>query len=106
MKQSKQLRKSISYYEKANANRSVGDQYLQVANVLAQFNDIRTAIAEAKKALPFYIKESNGNGEFDVYAALCGFYYELGDLENGLLYSKKAVRLAETLAKAKGILMR
>jgi tetratricopeptide (TPR) repeat protein len=97
-----QLRKSISYYEKANANRHVGDQYLQVANVLAQFNDIRTAIAEAKKALPFYIKDSNGNGEFDVYAALCGFYYELGDLENGLLYSKKAVRLAESLTKAKG----
>ena len=97
-----QLRKSISYYEKANANRPVGDQYLQVANVLAQFNDIRTAIAEAKKALPFYIKESNGNGEFDVYQALCGFYYELGDLENGLLYSKKAVRLAESLAKEKG----
>jgi tetratricopeptide (TPR) repeat protein len=97
-----QLRKSISYYEKANANRPAGDQYLQISKVLEKFNDIRTAIAEAKKALPFYIKDSNGNGEFDVYAALCGFYYELGDLENGLLYSKKAVRMAESLAKAKG----
>src|SRR5688572_16704446 len=97
-----QLRKSISYYEKANANKPIGDQYLQVAKVLEKFNDIRTAITEAKKALPFYMKESNGNGEFDVYEALCGFYYELGDLENGLLYSKKAVRLAESLAKEKG----
>ena len=96
------LRKSISYYEKASANTLVGDQYLQVANRLEKFNDIRTAIAEAKKALPFYIKESNGNGEIDVYEALCGFYYEIGDLENGLLYSKKAVRLAAYLSKMKG----
>jgi hypothetical protein len=96
------LRRSISYFEKANANRPAGDQYLQIANVLAQFNDIRTATIEAKKALPFFSSEKNGNGEFEVYAALCGFYYELGDLENGLLYSRKAVRLAETLAKAKG----
>ena len=41
-------------------------------------------------------------GEFEVYQTLCGFYFELGDLENGLLYSKKAVRLAESLAKAEG----
>jgi len=33
---------------------------------------------------------------------LCESYYELGDLENGLLYSKKAARLAESLATAKG----
>ena len=94
-----QLRKSISYHEKANANRLVGDQYFQVAKVLAQFNDILTAITEAKKALPYYIKENDGNGEFDVYQTLCGFYYDLGDLENGLLYSKKAILLAESLAK-------
>ncbi|MFI5132765.1 MAG: histidine kinase, partial [Chitinophagales bacterium] len=96
------LRKAISYYEKANANNSIGSQYLRVANVLAQFNDIHTAVTDAKKALPYYIKENDGDGEFDVYQTLCGFYYELGDLENGLLYSKKAVRLAESLAKKKG----
>ena len=97
------FRKSIAYYEAAKANIYAGRQYLRVANVLAQFNDIRTAITDAKKALPFFIKEKDGNGEFDVYEALCGFYYELGDLENGLLYSKKAVRLAESLAKEKGV---
>ncbi len=96
------FRKSILYYEKANANNSTGSQYLRVANVLAQFNNIRTAITDAKKALPYYIKENDGNGEFDVYQTLCGFYYDLGDLENGLLYSKKAVRLAESLDKEEG----
>jgi tetratricopeptide (TPR) repeat protein len=96
------LRISIEYYEKANTNSGVGSQYLRLANVLAQFNDIRTAVTNAKKALPYYITENDGNGEFDVYQTLCGFYYELGDLENGLLYSKKAVQLAESLAKAKG----
>ena len=96
------LRISISYFEKANAYGSVGSQYLRVANFLARYNDMRTAVIEAKKALPYYIKENDSNGEFDVYDALCGLYYELGDLENGLLYSKKAVRLGESLAKAKG----
>jgi hypothetical protein len=96
------LRKAISYYEKANANRHAGDQYMQLATTLEKFNDIRTAITEAKKALPFYIKDNNGNGECEMYYALCGFYYELGDLENGLFYSKKAVKLAESLAKLKG----
>lgn len=96
------LRTSIEYYEKANANSSAGSKYLRVANVLAQFNDIRRAVTDAKKALPYYIKENDGDGEFDVYQTLCGLYYDLGDLENGLLYSKNAVRLAENLATTKG----
>jgi len=96
------LRKTIPYLEKANANGGIAAQYLEIAKVLAQFNDIRTAVIEAKKALPYFIKENNEDGEFDVYRALCEFYYELGDLENGLFYSKKAVRLAEDLASKKG----
>ncbi|HUS00662.1 MAG TPA: hypothetical protein VMY77_02990, partial [Chitinophagaceae bacterium] len=95
------LRKAIGYYDKANANNAVGRTYLRLANVLAQFNDIRTAVSEAKKALPYYIKDNAEDGVFDVYQSLCGFYYELGDLENGLLSSRKAVRLAESLATAK-----
>jgi tetratricopeptide (TPR) repeat protein len=97
------FRKSIAYYEAAKANIYTGRQYLRVANVLALFNDIRTAIIDVKKALPYFIKENDANGEFDVYEKLCGLYYELGDLENGLFYSKKAVRLAESLAKEKGV---
>jgi tetratricopeptide (TPR) repeat protein len=96
------LRKSITYYDKANAYSSAGSSYLNLSNVLAKFNDIRTAVAEAKKALPYYVKGNDDDGEFEVYQTLCGFYYELGDLENGLLYSRKAIQLAESLAFAKG----
>lgn len=96
------LRKAISYFNKANANSSAGSMHLVLARVLAQFNDIRTAVVEAKQSLPNFIKQNDEDGILDAYQTLSEFYYNLGDLENGLLYSRKGVQLAERLAASKG----
>ena len=90
---------SLNYYQKAGANFEVGNKYMSFGYSILVKANAETAIQYFKKAISYYNKVHNENGEFNAYIALCNSYFELGDFEKGLDYSKKSMYLAERIAQ-------
>jgi len=89
---------AISYFQKANAKSNEARAYLDLS-VVTLLTNTEAGIDYIKKSISLYQSSGDENGEFDGYIRLCNTYYNLGDFENGILFSKKSVALAERIAK-------
>jgi len=93
------MNKAIAYYQKVGAISDIAFAFMQLGNTVSRRTNAETGVEYYKMAIPYYQKVLNENGEFNAYIALCTSYFDIGDFENGLEYSKKCVLMAERLAK-------
>ena len=93
-------RKALSYYERSGAKTVMAIIYERIGQSTV-FTNLRASIQNFKLAASLAEQDKNEELEMRLNLKLCAMYWNSGDFENGLVYSKKSARLAEKLLKQK-----
>lgn len=89
------------YFLMTGKKKALGRVYLQFAEQVTRTSNFETGIIPLKKAIEHFHESGDAIGEFDAHMKICRNYWNLGDFENGFLYCKKGIALANELSKGK-----
>jgi tetratricopeptide (TPR) repeat protein len=96
-----QIEKAIFYFQKAGPNSGLGSAYMAYGIFMSLTNDLEIGIDYLKKAISEFGQNNSKRSELIALIELSGFYSRSGDFENGLVYGKKTVQVAESILKLK-----
>ncbi|MEO7305988.1 MAG: histidine kinase, partial [Ferruginibacter sp.] len=96
------INKAIFYYSKIGNKWGLAVAYRSLGQVANQSINLETGTEYILKAVTLFGEADNPRGELEALNDLCGAYWNMGDFEKGLEYSKKSILTAERLVNLKG----
>lgn len=98
-----QIEKAIYYNTKIGKKNLLAGLYLSLGNLTNTSISLGIGIEYLEKALKLYRESDNHQGELAALNDLCGAYWNLGDFENGLSFSRRGLELAKKIINISSI---